>query len=91
MRREKNDKSVSDYTEPMQNTDLDEDDIVIKSQFIKGIIAKLVRNAIQKKTQCAVGLNLNEIGVSVTGRKVHISLSADAVLDKSDLLKILNL
>lgn len=80
-------KSIDDFTETMRQGEV-EDDIVIKSQFIKSIISRLIRNAIRKNTKYAIRLKINEIGLVVTGRKVHIHFGADGVLNKDDLSKI---
>ena len=49
-------KSISDLIEA-------EDNIVIKSRFIKGIISKLISITIKKKLKCAMNLELNEIEI----------------------------
>lgn len=81
-------KNAENLLEIIQDKKI-EDEIVIKSQFIKSMISRLIRKAVQKNTNYAVRLKINEIGLVVTGRKVHIHIDADGVLNKNDFSKIL--
>ena len=74
-------KTISDLIEA-------EDNIVIKSRFIKGIISKLISITIKKKLKCAMNLELNEIGIVTAETNVNVHLVADATIEKKDLIKI---
>lgn len=81
-------KSSSDLIETMRNEEPEEDNIVIKSKFIKGIISKLISITIKKKLKCAMNLELNEIGIVTAETNVNVHLVADATIEKKDLIKI---
>ena len=74
-------KSIGDQIEA-------EDNIVIKSRFIKGIISKLISITIKKKLKCAMNLELNEIGIVTAETNVNVHLVADATIEKKDIIKI---
>lgn len=91
MSKENGTKSVNDCIETMQNKEGEEDNIVIKSQFIKSIISKLISSTVSKKLKYAVDFKVNELGVAVASKNIHIHLAVDATLDKNDLMKIINI
>jgi hypothetical protein len=88
MKKEVAYKNVCDLT---QNKEIEEDNIVIKSEFIKDIVSKLISNAIQKELKYEANLNLDEIDLVVTETNVHIHLDANATIGKKDLMKILDI
>ena len=60
----------------------------LSTKFMKGIVTKLIAKAIYKKFGYKVDIQLNEIGIEVTGGKAYIHLDADAEINNDELVKI---
>lgn len=65
------------------------DEMKIVSKFMTGIISKLLKVTIHKKTGYQVDIQLNECTVAFDYDKAHVHLSVDADMSKEELLKIL--
>ncbi len=65
------------------------DEMRIVSKFTRGIISKVVRKTLKKKTGYDVGVQVNELNVAITDGRAHIHLNVDAELNKEELMKIL--
>lgn len=65
------------------------DEMKIVSKFTRGMISKLLKVVIHKKSGYNVDIQLNEVIATVTDGKTHLHLDIDADLDKDELMKIL--
>lgn len=65
------------------------DEMRIVSKFTRGIISKVVRKTLKKKTGYDVGVQVNELNVAITDGRAHIHLNVDAELNKEELIKLL--
>lgn len=65
------------------------DEMKIVSKFTRGIISKLTRMMLKKKLGYDIGIQLNEMNVTIVDGKANVHLSIDADLDKEELAKIL--
>lgn len=65
------------------------DEMKIVSKFTRGMISKLLKMVIHKKSGYNVDIQLNEVIATVTDGKTHLHLDIDADLDKDELMKIL--
>lgn len=66
------------------------DEVNIKSNFIQGIIIKIIKKVIKQKTGLNLELGFIEpIHVIFDGDKAKIHLNIDAELGKEDLQKLL--
>lgn len=65
------------------------DEVKIVSKFTRGVISKILTRTLCKKLGYEVGVQLNNISVTVEDGKTHIHLDADAELEKGELIKIL--
>lgn len=61
----------------------------IVSKFTRGVLSKIAKMALKKKTGYEVDIQLNELTVTVIDGKAHVHLNADAELEKDELVKIL--
>lgn len=64
------------------------DELKIVSMFTKGLLSKLLRRIIRKNTGYDVGVQLNDISITVDDGKTHVHLDIDAELEKDELIKI---
>ena len=60
----------------------------LSTKFMKGIVTKLIAKLIYKKCGYHVDIQLNEIGIEVTGGKAYIHVDADAEINNDELVKI---
>jgi hypothetical protein len=65
------------------------DEMKIVSNFTRGIISKILKKVIKKKTGYNMDIQLNSITTTVSDGKTHVHLDMDAELDKEELMKIL--
>ena len=66
------------------------DEMIIRTNFMQTIIAKIIRKVIKQKTGCNAELKFNDpIQVSFDDDKVKLHISAELSLDKEDLQKLL--
>lgn len=61
----------------------------ISSKLMTGLIAKLAKRAVKKKTGYEVDIQLGELTVTVADNVAHVHLDVDAELGKGELTKIL--
>lgn len=61
----------------------------IVSKFTRGIISKILKTVIHKKTGYEVDIRLNEVTATISDGKTHLHLDVDAEIDKDELMKIL--
>lgn len=65
------------------------DEMKIVSKFTRGIVSKILKTVIHKKTGYDVDIQLNEITTTISDGKTHLHLDVDAELNKEELMKIL--
>ena len=66
------------------------DEMKISSGFLTGILSKIVKKTIKKKFGRDIDVKLNELKVNFNNEgKATVHLSADASLEKNELLNIL--
>lgn len=65
------------------------DEMKIVSKFTRGIISKILKTVIHKKTGYDVDIQLNEIATTISDGKTHLHLDVDAEINKDELMKIL--
>lgn len=65
------------------------DEMKIVSKFTRGIVSKILKTVIHKKTGYDVDIQLNEITTTISDGKTHLHLDLDAELNKEELMKIL--
>lgn len=65
------------------------DEMKIVSKFTRGIISKILKTVIHKKTGYDVDIQLNEVTTTISDGKTHLHLDVDAEINKNELMKIL--
>lgn len=65
------------------------DEMKIVSKFTRGIISKILKTVIHKKTGYDIDIQLNEVTTTISEGKTHLHLDVDAELSKEELVKIL--
>ncbi len=64
------------------------DEMRIQSKLMTGMISKIVRSVLCKKTGIDIDICLNDIRVTVTDGKVKAHLDANATMSVEDLTKL---
>lgn len=65
------------------------DEMKIISKFTRGIVSKILKTVIHKKTGYEVDIQLNEITTTISDGKTHLHVDVDAEINKDELMKIL--
>lgn len=65
------------------------DEMRITSVFTRGIVSKILRKVIRKKTGYEVDIQLNDVTTTIQNGKTHLHIDIDAELDKDELIKVL--
>jgi len=65
------------------------DEMKIVSKFTTNMISKLVKMVLRKKLGYDIDIQLNEMDITIIDGKAHVHLSADAELEKNELMKII--
>lgn len=68
---------------------MDELKLVLSTRFMRGIITKMMRKAIFKKTGYEVDIQINRIEVDTHDGKIHLHMDADAEVNSEDLVNIM--
>lgn len=66
------------------------DEMKIKSQFVTGILSKLIGDKIRKKTNCDVNVNLHEVEATVSDGRVHAHVDVDLDAEEALISKMLH-
>ena len=66
------------------------DEMNIVSKFMTGIVSKIIIKILKDKLGCDISIQLNEIKVKIDDGQAHIRLNAEADIDKSELIRIVN-
>lgn len=68
------------------------DEMKIGSKFMKNLVVKPVEKAVKKRTGCEVGIQLNELAVTVTdGKTARVHVDANVEMETSELMKYLKI
>lgn len=65
------------------------DEMRIVSKFTRGIISKVLKTVIRKKSGYDVDIQLNEVTVTISEGTTRLHVDVDAEIDKEELIKIL--
>lgn len=65
------------------------DEMRIVSKFTRGIVSKILKTVIHKKTGYNVDIQLNEITAKISDGNTYLHLDVDAELGKEELINIL--
>ena len=65
------------------------DEMKIKSGFMTGIIAKLVKKMIKKHLGCDMDISIQELTLLSNDEKAHIHIDIDGIMTREELKKLL--
>lgn len=65
------------------------DEMKIVSKFTRGIISKVLKMVIHKKTEYDIDIQLNEVTATIADGKTHLHVDVDAEIGKDELINIL--
>lgn len=65
------------------------DEMKISSVFTRGIVSKILKKVIHKKSGYEIDIQLNDVTTTIQNGKTHLHVDIDAELDKDELIKIL--
>ena len=68
---------------------MDELKVILNSKFMRGIVTKIIKKAIAKKTGYQVDIDLKSLSADVVDGKVHLHVDADATINANDLVDII--
>ena len=67
---------------------MDEMKLKLSSKFMRGLVSKLITNAIYKKFGFKPEIELNEIEAALSNGKIHFHLNVDGDIDEKSVQKI---
>lgn len=67
---------------------MDELKLVLSTKFMKGLITKIIKKAILKKTGYEIDIQINKIAVETIDGKVTLHMDADASVNSEDFVGI---
>lgn len=65
------------------------DEIMIQTDFMKGILSKVINKVLKAKSGCDIAVQVNELNMDDKNKKVHVHLSADAEISMEEMEKLL--
>lgn len=65
------------------------DEMKICTNFMRGMVSKVISGALKKKTGCNVAVQLNDLNAKVKDGKAHVHLDIDAELNQEELMKLI--
>ena len=68
---------------------MDELRLVLSTKFMRGIITKMLRKAIFKKTGYEIDIQINKIEVETYNGKINLHVDANAEVNSEDLVDII--
>ena len=68
---------------------MDEMKVKLSTKFMRGIVAKLMAKAIQKKFGFKIKIQLNELDISVIDGETKIATNVEVMLDNKEFMKIM--
>ena len=69
---------------------MDELKLKLQTKFMRGIVAKLIGTAIQKKLGCDIDVYLNKIEVITTEDKIQMHIDVDADMTNGEFTRLVN-
>lgn len=69
---------------------MDELKLKLSTKFMRGIVAKLIGAAIQKKLGCDIDVYLNNIEVTTTDDKIQLHVDVDANMTNGEFARLIN-
>lgn len=67
------------------------DKLLIKSEFMRSIVSKLIERSIKNKYGCEVLVELKDLDVVVENKIAHVQLSAVADVNVKQLSKLMDI
>ena len=68
---------------------MDEMKVKLSTNFMKGIVSKLITRSIRKKTGYKVDIQINDLDISFVNGETIIKTNVEAKLDSSEFKKII--
>lgn len=68
---------------------MDELKLKLTTNFMRGILAKIIAKAIQKKLGCNIDILVNQISVTAVDGKVHLHADVDAETTNENFMKVI--
>ena len=68
---------------------MDEMKVKLSTKFMRGIVAKLIAKAIQKKLGVKIDIQLNDLDISVIDGKTKIATNVEVELESKEFMKIM--
>lgn len=68
---------------------MDEMKVKLSTKFMRGIVAKLISKAIQKKLGCKIDIQLNDLDISVVDGETKVLTSVELKLESKEFVKII--
>lgn len=68
---------------------MDEMKVKLSTKFMRGIVAKLISKAIQKKLGYKIDIQLNDLDVSIVDGETKILTSVELKLESKEFMKIM--
>lgn len=68
---------------------MDEMKVKLSTKFMRGIVAKLISKAIQKKLGCKIDIQLNDLDISVIDGETKVLTSVELKLESKEFVKIM--
>lgn len=68
---------------------MDEMKVKLSTKFMRGIVAKLISKAIQKKLGCKIDIQLNDLDISVVDGETKVLTSVELKLESKEFVKIM--
>lgn len=65
------------------------DELKIRTPFLKELISKLINKIVRKNTKCDIQVSINNFEGEIGETKAVVKVSADIVLNKEDIPKLL--
>lgn len=68
---------------------MDEMKVKLSTKFMRGIVAKLISKAIQKKLGCKIDIQLNDLDISVIDGETKVLTNVELKLESKEFVKIM--
>lgn len=68
---------------------MDEMKVKLSTKFMRGIVAKLISKAIQKKLGCKIDIQLNDLDISVIDGETKVLTNVELKLENKEFVKIM--
>ena len=68
---------------------MDEMKLILRTKFMRNVVAKIIAKIVYKKTGYKVNIQLNELDINVIDGEAYISTSVEAKLSSDEFIKIM--